>query len=308
MKQIRFSFNLVAVFIFSLVWVSSARAQLSYTFVSRTGADANTCAIDQPCRTFAGATTKTNAGGHITALDTGLYGVVTIKKPVTIQAAPGVHAALDAGAGQTSVTISAGANNVIVIRNLSIVTNDGGSLGVRVTSAGSVHVEKSVITGFVGANGIGLSSSGSTRLYLNDTVVRKNGFGLFITGAASIDHCLIENNNSTGFGYGVGVAPGAKVTITDSVIAGHSIGLSLQNSTNGELNVERCTVSNNSAAGISIVSVFGPAGTVRVSNSTVTNNGVGFQNSSGTFQTRRNNTVRGNGQDTQGVMSAISGT
>ena len=127
------------------------------------------------------------------------------------------------------------------------------------------------------------------------------------SGQATIDHCQIENNNSTGQGFGVGVNNG-KATISDSVIAGHAIGLSLQEGSSGELNVERCTVSNNSGAGISIQSALSHNGTVRVSNSTVTNNGVGFENSSGIFQSRGNNMVRGNGQNTVGTITVVSGT
>jgi len=90
-------------------------------------------------------------------------------------------------------------------------------------------------------------------------------------------------------------------------VSGHSLGLSLQFSTGAELDVDNCLVFNNAAAGISIDSVSS-AGTVRVSNSTVINNGIGFKNSVGVFQSRGNNTVRGNGNNTQGTITLISGT
>ncbi|HLH26208.1 MAG TPA: hypothetical protein VK066_27130, partial [Chloroflexota bacterium] len=46
-----------------------AQAQASRTWVSGVGDDANPCSRTAPCKTFAGAISKTAAGGEIDALD-----------------------------------------------------------------------------------------------------------------------------------------------------------------------------------------------------------------------------------------------
>src|SRR5512132_4382749 len=61
-----------------------AQAQASRTWVSGVGDDANPCSRTAPCKTFAGAISKTAAGGEINCLDPAGYGSVTITKSITI--------------------------------------------------------------------------------------------------------------------------------------------------------------------------------------------------------------------------------
>src|SRR5262245_23923450 len=57
---------------------TSAFAQATRTWVSGVGNDANPCSRTAPCKTFAGAISKTAIGGEIDALDPGGYGTITI--------------------------------------------------------------------------------------------------------------------------------------------------------------------------------------------------------------------------------------
>src|SRR3990172_12634672 len=59
-------------------------AQATRTWVSGVGDDANPCSRTAPRKTFAGAISKTAAGGEINALDPGGFGAVTITKSITI--------------------------------------------------------------------------------------------------------------------------------------------------------------------------------------------------------------------------------
>jgi hypothetical protein len=61
-----------------------AQAQASRTWVSGVGDDANPCSRTAPCKTFAGAISKTAPGGEIDCLDPGGFGAVTITKSITI--------------------------------------------------------------------------------------------------------------------------------------------------------------------------------------------------------------------------------
>ena len=51
--------------------VLPANAQATRTWVSGVGDDANPCSRTAPCKTFAGAISKTAVGGEINALDPG---------------------------------------------------------------------------------------------------------------------------------------------------------------------------------------------------------------------------------------------
>src|ERR1700676_5205555 len=83
---------------------SAAQAQATRTWVSGVGDDANPCSRTAPCKTFAGAYSKTAAGGEIDAIDPGGFGALTISKAITI----------DGGGGQVaSVLVSAG-NGIVV--------------------------------------------------------------------------------------------------------------------------------------------------------------------------------------------------
>src|ERR1700686_5897590 len=66
------------------LWSGSAQAQASRTWVSGVGDDANPCSRTAPCKTFAGAISKTAPGGEINVLDPGGFGAVTITKAITI--------------------------------------------------------------------------------------------------------------------------------------------------------------------------------------------------------------------------------
>lgn len=291
-----------------LILAGSASAAFSRTYVSTAGDDLNDCSLANPCRFFSGAVPKTLTGGEIVALTDGDYGSVTINKSLTLMAAPGVHAALGRNLNENVVTINAGTKGTVVLRNLYISRISQGGHGIEVTAAGSLHIENCTVARFMGDSGIGINVISTTvKTFIKDSFVRDNGFGIFANGKMLIDNTRIENNNSTGFGFGVGVAAGAKVTIRDSTVAGHSVGLSLQFATGAVLTVEDCVITNNSFAGISI-DALESAGTVRVSNSLVTQNGKGFNNSIGVFESRGNNTVRGNTTNTSGPITTFSGT
>src|SRR4029077_7379886 len=96
----------------------AAQATISHTWVSSTGNDANACTRSAPCATFAGALTKTSAGGEIDVADANDYGPVTINKAVSIEAV-GVLATIQVTSGN-AITVSAGANDTVVLRGLTL--------------------------------------------------------------------------------------------------------------------------------------------------------------------------------------------
>src|SRR5919112_4504399 len=109
MKKICFALVSVAV----LFGASAASAQATRTWVSGVGNDVNPCSRTAPCKTFAGAISKTAAGGEISVLDPGGFGAVTITKSITIDG-DGTLAGILAAAG-SGITVSAGPNDVVIL-------------------------------------------------------------------------------------------------------------------------------------------------------------------------------------------------
>src|SRR5882724_9179059 len=81
-------------------------AQATRTWVSGVGDDANPCSRTAPCKTFAGAISKTAAGGEINVLDPGGFGALTITKAITIDATGGSIAGILVAAG-SGITVNA---------------------------------------------------------------------------------------------------------------------------------------------------------------------------------------------------------
>src|SRR5579872_6278782 len=128
-----------AVFAFAASMATPAQAQASRTWVSGVGDDANPCSRTAPCKTFAGAISKTAAGGEIDALDPGGFGAVTITKAMTIDGGGGQVASVLV-AGTNGIVVQAGASDYVVLRNLRINGVNSGISGVVFNSGAQLTV------------------------------------------------------------------------------------------------------------------------------------------------------------------------
>ena len=232
-----------------------ARGTIQRTFVSRNGSDLNTCAIDQPCRSFVAAIAQTSANGEIVVNDSAGYGPVTITKAVAIVSPLGVHAGISVFSGD-GVTINAGATDVVVLRNLYI-NSQGGVNGITLTSAAALHIEHCVVSGFSG-DGIHLTPTVGTNVEISDTIARQAGTsGIYAYSASplkvSIVHCRMSHNS-----YGVKVNR-ATVGIDNSTADNNgSVGFGTQGIGPSLMAIESCFLSNNDIG----VEVFNGVATV----------------------------------------------
>src|SRR5881394_1385424 len=122
-----------------------AQAQATRTWVSGVGDDVNPCSRTAPCKTFAGAISKTAAGGEIDCLDNGGFGSVTITKSMTLDCTGTQGSIL--GATTNGIIINADAI-VVRIRGLNINGVSTGVNGVRVMKALCISIENPVLDGF----------------------------------------------------------------------------------------------------------------------------------------------------------------
>ena len=179
---------------------SAAQAQAIRTWVSGVGDDVNPCSRTAPCKTFAGAIPRTQAGGEINALDPGGYGILIIRKSITINGnGMLVGSLVAAGSGITidMTEVKDPSISAVRLRGLSINGFGTGANGINIITGGSVSVEDCVIDGFKGS-GIRV---GSGRVFVRNTMIRNNvTAGITVTaGQAGIAEVALVFN-------GVGLA------------------------------------------------------------------------------------------------------
>lgn len=159
-------------------------AQASRTWVSGVGDDANPCSRTAPCKTFAGAISKTAAGGEIDALDPAGYGAVTITKAITIDGGGGQVASVLV-AGTNGIVVQAGPSDVVILRNLRINGIGTGINGIRFLSGKDLNVENCYIFGFT-TNGVDVALNQATAAsvhVLNSVTKNLGGVGIRATNA-----------------------------------------------------------------------------------------------------------------------------
>src|SRR5438105_757317 len=160
----------------ALALPSSAFGQATRTWVSGVGDDANPCSRTAPCKTFAGAISKTAGGGYINCIDAGGFGAVTITKSITIDCLNVQAGVLAAGTNGINI-ITAGV--VVMLRGLSIEGVGTGLVGINFTAGNALHVDKCRIYGFQSgtAAGIRFAPAAFAELYVSDTYIAENGTG-----------------------------------------------------------------------------------------------------------------------------------
>jgi hypothetical protein len=259
MSKFRFTLNILAVAAFLLTVTSMANAQATRTWVSGVGDDANPCSRTAPCKTFAGAISKTIAGGEIDCLDPGGFGAVTITKSLTID---GTH-----GAGFGSILASStngiiinGSGAIVTLRSLSI--NGGpptspGINGIRFLTGSKLLVEDCKIFNFTttGADqgagiDIKMTATGSS-VEVKDSTIYNNTRGIRATTTVGsvgvlIDNCHIENNSQNN----VLMENGGFTTIRASTIAFSVNGVNLTGGGNSGANLIDTTVAGCTGAGL----------------------------------------------------------
>src|SRR6195256_4800475 len=108
-----------------------ASAQATRTWISGVGDDVNPCSRTAPCKTFAGAISKTAAGGKINCLDPGGFGAVTITKSIEIDCLQFPGGILNAGTNGVNVSTTAGIK--VVLRGIEIAGAGTGTNGINIT-------------------------------------------------------------------------------------------------------------------------------------------------------------------------------
>ncbi len=292
--------------------IAPAQAQATRTWVSGVGDDVNPCSRTAPCKTFAGAISKTFINGEINCLDPGGFGTVTITKSITIDCHEVFASILASGTTGINIRIAQGGNDPLAtvrLRNLNIngtgasgtVGTRTGIRGINIITAANVFLEDMLITDF-SQQGILDGRTGGGKLFIRNSVIRNNaGTGIVVAGTAGVNAAIIENVHSNGNSFGIAVAAGNTAMIKRSVFSGNtSAGVEADNT--AQVNVDDSAISHN-------VTGVQAAGTIRLSNNDISFNGTGISGPTISFGNNRilGNTNAGTAPTPAGAASSDRG-
>ena len=271
-------------------FTSPSFAQATRTWVSGVGDDANPCSRTAPCKTFAGAISKTVANGEINCLDPGGFGAVTITKSITIDCSATFGSVLNSGTNGIIIndSVTASPNTIeVLLRGLAI--NGGGTTpginGIRFISGRSLVLEDLFIQNQNGGTGISLQPAGNAEFYAENVTVTDGATGILMqpTGAGGVIRAMLRNvrsQNNSGVGLRVDStgntsANGITVFADKSSFSGNSDGITVNSTAAGTQAIAMITDTNifgNTNVG---VSANGLNARIRIANSTITTNGTG---------------------------------
>jgi hypothetical protein len=293
-------FSILRVSLLALLVSVPAMAQATRTWVSGVGDDVNPCSRTAPCKTFAGAISKTAAGGEIDALDPGGFGAVTITKAITIDGM-GTFASI-LSAGTFGIIVNAGASDVVTIRGLSINGAGTGLAGIRFLAGAALHVEDTVISGLTGFGIDFEPTTGGNDLFVSGTKIRRTQGGIKVkpgggtTSTVTLERCELSDNTT----FGIRVEDNVVAVVNNTVANGNLNGF-LATTTTGispTMTLDHCVASHNSVGGIS--AGFGGTGmaVIVMSETVVTNNATGLRrDANGAIDSFGNNRIAGNATD-----------
>jgi len=290
MNKFRVAIQTSVFVILVLATCTLVQAQATRTWVSGVGDDVNPCSRTAPCKTFAGAISKTATNGEINCLDPAGYGAVTVTKSITIDCEDTQGSILAAGTTGVIVNMAAGdAKKAFRLRGVSINGAGTGTFGIRVlTNLSTLTLQEVVIDGFV-QHGISIeTSAGNMKALVDHTTIRNNAghaINSFIIGAATMNMAVQVSTLSFNGQNGLNLADTNVVTISDSVVNGNATGIL---ASNAKVFASRCTIFNNTT-GVSASN----GGNVRLFGVTITGNGTGVTGTSITSVTNTN-TIRAN--------------
>jgi hypothetical protein len=296
-----------------LAFALGAQAQVVRTWVSGVGDDVNPCSRTAPCKTWAGAISKTAAGGEINALDSGGFGTVTITKSIIIDGNAQHASALNSG-GINGFNINDSAtatpNTIkVVLRNLAI---DGASAtilglnGIRFTSGKDLTVENVYIAN-QSNRGIDIQRAANAPLstvnIVNTTIQTCGSAAIGVNAVASTGAVRLAIHNSRLMNCASGLFAGqsSEISMSNTLISNNSVA-GVDASSNSVVNVDNSTIMNNATA----VQTSSTA-VIRLSRDLIVQNSVrAFGVSGGTIQSYLDNYLSGNGVSNIGVLTNIS--
>ena len=315
MNKFRLTIQMLAIATFMFAFASMAQAQATRTWVSGVGDDANPCSRTAPCKTFAGAISKTAQGGEISVLDPGGFGAVTITKSITLNGEGTLAGILNNGVN--GVIINAALTDVVVLRDLKINgaflagVFPGGVDGVKIFAAKAVNIEDCVITDQ--QVGVEVAAGANTNLSVYNSIIENcSAAGVRVNTTAGIARASVSNSLITNAGFAVHAKGNSRVSVTNSTLAYNSVGVNVE-AVGGVAfaEIKDCRINNSSGNGVQAGGgATNATSTARISNNYNVDNGLAGANvqPNGVIDTFMNNEIKGNNPDGCASCNNITGS
>lgn len=297
MKKYRYILTMIAILGSTLMIASAVQAQATRTWVSGVGDDANPCSRTAPCKTYAGAISKTAKDGEISTLDPGGFGAVTITKSITINGGGGgqgygsILAALTNGI-IINITDAADVRKTVRLDWLNINGASTGINGIRFLAGNTLFVENTLIDGFT-THGIDLNTSANSFLHVKNTTIRNcGGSGIStIAGGANLVGFAFTGVTIHKCATGFNAQNGSRGSIRDSLFALNSTaGIALtQAGSSTEVNID-----GSQFIGSPTAITVNASTRARISRCAISQNSNALGLSGGFVDTGGNNTIMGN--------------
>jgi hypothetical protein len=260
----------------SLALTGALHAQATRTWVSGVGDDANPCSRTAPCKTFAGAISKTADKGEISVLDPGGFGAVTITKGITLNGEGTLAGILNASVN--GIIVNAPATSTVYIHGISINGAGSGLDGIKVLAGGAVIVEDSWIYGDT-LHGIEVAATAATKLKLNNTTIENvAGDCLHLNTTSGQVIAVVNNSRLQDCASAINALSNVRASVFESVLSHGTTGVQTTGS-DSIVNLEQVLVSNWQTA--LKTNNPGAPGHIRVSSSSITQNTTGIDTSLG---------------------------
>jgi|ERR1700722_6634138 hypothetical protein len=277
----------------ALAFSMSMHAQATRTWISGVGDDANPCSRTAPCKTFAGAISKTATMGEIDCLDPGGFGALTITKPITLDCGSGVGSVLVSGTNGIVIN-SLGATDAVTIRNMTIEGLGTGISGIEILAANSVHIENVKIHNFATA-GVLVAAANNVDLSMNNvTISADNPTGIGISMTTSVGKATAQLDNVHVWNTHPGLQGKANSfwTVQNSDFSFDGVGVKAFEA-GTTINLIDCQINNNITTGVQ--SVLGS--TILLMGNTISGNPTALFPNGGMILSDGLNNLNGNGSN-----------
>ncbi|MDX6303498.1 MAG: hypothetical protein QOI77_467 [Blastocatellia bacterium] len=309
MNKFRLTIKLLAIAIFMLAVVSLAQAQAPRTWVSGVGDDANPCSRTAPCKTFAGAISKTAPAGEISVLDPGGFGAVTIGKSLTINGEGTLAGILNSAVN--GIIINAATTDNVFIRNISINAQNNGLDGVKILQAKTVTLENVSIAGQT--IGVEVLTGANVNVSMVNTTIKNcTTAGVRADTSAGTARVTVRNSMFTNCGTGINPKRNSRVSIEESTISANTLGVLVEGPGGTAIALlKSCHVTNNTSHGLQAGSAASTnTSAIKISDNLINNNaGAGVSiSTNGIVETFMNNEINGNNPDGCVGCTNVTGT
>jgi hypothetical protein len=282
----------------AMVVSTPAFGQATRTWVSGVGDDVNPCSRTAPCKTFAGAISKTAVNGEINVLDPGGFGAVNITKSLTIDGLGPMSSILNVNVNGILVN---GAGAVVNLRNLTIngASSTTGNC-IRILQAAAVNIDNVVCEnqGGTGTNGRGvvIDTAANVRVDIqNSRFANNTNFGIHSNPTAGTVTLTVDNSTFVRGGTtAIQLRQNTNATVENVTVTGHNPGAAVAL----ELGTVNAHIANSSFTdnAFGVFAGNGGAPVARLANTVITRSAAAALSANGGAQiiSYGNNPIRGN--------------